>query len=386
MADVAGGEEFAALLRSLKDRSGRSYEALARRTAISRSALHRYCSGCTVPPEFAPIERIGRSCGASREELVELHRRWAVAAAARDAAPSAPTTTEPDEPEPEPDPAARAPEEAASPLARSGGNATSRRAARLALVLTGAAAALLARSVHRRRAVAVVAAVATLLVTGWWLQARSRGSGPAPSRSPSAGANPYRNRMLFSPACAAPIYMGQNDSCVRELQELLRRSGTTIAVDGSFGPETLRKVTGFQLLAGLPPNGIADDATKRALYAGTVRMASWSPTQVERRIRQVFPANVADMAVRIADCQSFFDPFYVLPNVNGTRNWGVFQLADVTLSRYGGTRRQAFDPEWNIQTARKVWAEHRDFRAWRGCAAAAGTRPTAAPSTPGRHP
>lgn len=76
-------EHFAALLKELKDRSGRSYGVLAGRLHVSTSTLHRYCNGDAVPNEFTPVERFARLCGASGDELVEVHRRWIVADAAR---------------------------------------------------------------------------------------------------------------------------------------------------------------------------------------------------------------------------------------------------------------------------------------------------------------
>lgn len=76
-------EEFAALLKELKGRSKHSYGVLAGRLHVSTSTLHRYCNGDAVPNEYAPVERMGRLCGASPDELVELHRRWIVADAAR---------------------------------------------------------------------------------------------------------------------------------------------------------------------------------------------------------------------------------------------------------------------------------------------------------------
>ncbi|MEV1045132.1 helix-turn-helix transcriptional regulator [Streptomyces sp. NPDC049916] len=76
-------EHFAALLKELKDRSGRSYGVLAGRLHVSTSTLHRYCNGDAVPNEYAPVERLARLCGATGEELVEVHRRWIVAEAAR---------------------------------------------------------------------------------------------------------------------------------------------------------------------------------------------------------------------------------------------------------------------------------------------------------------
>ncbi|WP_308290126.1 helix-turn-helix domain-containing protein [Streptomyces kronopolitis] len=72
-------EGFAHLLRRLKERSGRSYGALAGQLHMSVSTLHRYCNGDAVPVDFGPAERLARLCGANREEMVELHRQWIVA-------------------------------------------------------------------------------------------------------------------------------------------------------------------------------------------------------------------------------------------------------------------------------------------------------------------
>ncbi|MEV6942488.1 helix-turn-helix transcriptional regulator [Streptomyces sp. NPDC051172] len=78
-----GTEAFAQLLRELKDRSGLSYGTLAKRLHMSTSTLHRYCNGSAVPVEYAPVERLARVCRATPQELVELHRRWILADAAR---------------------------------------------------------------------------------------------------------------------------------------------------------------------------------------------------------------------------------------------------------------------------------------------------------------
>ncbi|MGW2206364.1 helix-turn-helix domain-containing protein [Streptomyces sp. NPDC001774] len=75
--------DFAELVRGLKERSGLSYGALAKKLHVSTSTLHRYCNGDAVPTEFAPVERLGRLCGATREELIALHRSWIVADDAR---------------------------------------------------------------------------------------------------------------------------------------------------------------------------------------------------------------------------------------------------------------------------------------------------------------
>ncbi|WP_329065394.1 helix-turn-helix domain-containing protein [Streptomyces sp. NBC_01429] len=86
MSEATGGmatDGFAALLRELKDRSGLSYGALAKRLHMSTSTLHRYCNGTALPGEYAPAERLARVCRATPQELVELHRRWILADAAR---------------------------------------------------------------------------------------------------------------------------------------------------------------------------------------------------------------------------------------------------------------------------------------------------------------
>lgn len=80
---AAETEAFARQLRELKDRSGLSYGALAKRLHMSTSTLHRYCSGTAVPIEYAPVERLARVCRATPQELVELHRRWILADAVR---------------------------------------------------------------------------------------------------------------------------------------------------------------------------------------------------------------------------------------------------------------------------------------------------------------
>ncbi|MGW6476831.1 helix-turn-helix domain-containing protein [Streptomyces sp. NPDC055059] len=89
MAEADGTAEFATLLRGLKERSGLSYGVLAKRLHMSTSTLHRYCNGDAVPVDYAPVERLARLCKAGSEELVELHRLWVLADAARGTKPVA---------------------------------------------------------------------------------------------------------------------------------------------------------------------------------------------------------------------------------------------------------------------------------------------------------
>ncbi|MGW0658016.1 helix-turn-helix domain-containing protein [Streptodolium elevatio] len=100
-------EEFAALLRELKDRSGLSYGVLGKRLHLSGSTLHRYVNGDAVPLDYAPVERFARICGATPEELVELHRRWVRADVLRQRKGAV-------TPQPDPAPAAPIPADTAS--------------------------------------------------------------------------------------------------------------------------------------------------------------------------------------------------------------------------------------------------------------------------------
>ncbi|MEV7098808.1 helix-turn-helix domain-containing protein [Amycolatopsis sp. NPDC051045] len=316
-------DKFAAYLRMLKDRSGHGYDRLGRQAGASGSSLHRYCSGKSVPADYRVVHSFAKVCGASAEELRELHQLWALADAGRvDEAP---------------------PEhvEAPPPVAQVTGE--------------NVAPAL------RRRGYAAAAIAIVVLLTGGLVWLTADRSEPASGR--------YADRMLFSPACRPPVSMGQHDECVTEVQNLLVAAQGRLSVDGSFGPETLRRVTAFQVLAGLPARGVVDEATKSALYDHRTSLATWSGAMVEQRIRAVF-TEAPDTAVAIARCASFLDPLWVLPNTNGSRNWGVFQISDDRLLDLGGTPRQAFDPVWNIDAAHRLWSAHHDFHDWPSCSAA----------------
>ncbi|WP_328466215.1 helix-turn-helix domain-containing protein [Streptomyces sp. NBC_00448] len=121
-------EEFASRLRELKQQSGRTYGALAARTHVSTSTLHRYCNGAAVPTEYGPVERFARLCGAGPEELVALHQLWLLASAERrreqyrtSAAPTGPEPTGPEPTGPEPTgPEPTGPEPAAAGSAAAG--------------------------------------------------------------------------------------------------------------------------------------------------------------------------------------------------------------------------------------------------------------------------
>ncbi|MCP2242671.1 helix-turn-helix domain-containing protein [Lentzea aerocolonigenes] len=84
---AAGGEqnggrharELGDRLEQLKTVSGLSYDRIGRKVHVSKSAVHRYCRGTSVPREFGIVERIALACGASRDEMAVLYGLWSQA-------------------------------------------------------------------------------------------------------------------------------------------------------------------------------------------------------------------------------------------------------------------------------------------------------------------
>ncbi|MFI6009569.1 helix-turn-helix domain-containing protein [Streptomyces sp. NPDC051243] len=372
-------DEFAACLRALKERTGLSYEALARRTGISGSSLHRYCSGSYVPPDYGPAHRFATACGASPEELRRLHRLWALADAARESdrgtEAEAQPTGQPDT-EPHLDPSAN-PVQAQAPDSDRASNPaqaptpvhTPDPSPDSTPDSTPDAVPSPPPPWHRRASPARLV-IALVLALG----ATASGIAAVPGTGSGAGGGPAgEDRLLFSAGCAKPVTLGRRDACVREVQRLLTRAGAELDVDGDFGPQTLRRVTAFQELSHIEADGVVGEETKKALYEPRVRMATWPPEKVRQRIREVF-REAPDDAVAVADCQSFLDPLHIVPNPDGTRNWGVFQISDARLRDLGGTPRDAMDPEWNIRAAHSLWKRAKNFGDWPHCEHATSLR------------
>ncbi|MGW3096675.1 helix-turn-helix domain-containing protein [Streptomyces sp. NPDC001102] len=359
MAASSHREKFAAHLRMLKDRSGRGYDRLGKEAGVSGSSLHRYCSGLGVPADYRVVHAFARVCGASAEELREVHRLWALADSDRDA--PAGSGEESREPESGAHEAPVLPAEAAPPTPVPEEDVTPPQPAP---VQDGPARRYRLPDQLSSRWAMLAAVLAVLLMAGFvWLP-----SGRTTGDSRTAG-----DKVLDSPACGT-VSMGEHDGCVREVQLLLVRAKGRLAVDGDFGPETLRRVTAFQVLAGVTARGVVDEDTKKALYSRKVSMATWSTGRVAQRIREVFVED-PETAVAIARCASFLDPLYVLPNTNGSRNWGVFQISDARLRQLDGTPLRAFDPDWNIKAAHRLWAVRHDFHDWPSCQAALKNTP-----------
>ncbi|WP_447002460.1 helix-turn-helix domain-containing protein [Saccharothrix isguenensis] len=344
------GEELARELGALKNGSRLTFEALAARTGVSRSSLHRYCTGAAVPTEFAVVERIAKVCGADRERLLALHAIWVRA------------TEEPSratDPVPVPDPTAAS---VAVPPPTAG---TDREAHPLAHapeppVLAPSPASApephLSSPAERRRFRRTATSLAALLTVTTLITAPLL-------LSP----NTAERGLLLSEACPSSVGLGQQSECVKEVQRLLRSAGAAgTETHGRYTHDVRRRVLAFQALAGVPPNGVVEEATARALYRGGVSLATWSPDQVVRHIRATF-SEEPEQAVRIADCRSLLDPLYVMSDGSASRTWGVFQLTETQIGQLGGTPAQAINPAWNIEAARRIWSRTRDFSAWPDC-------------------
>lgn len=89
MISDSRSNELGEVLEQLKTGSGRSYDNIGRQVHLSKSAVHRYCTGASIPREFGVLERIALVCGANREEMASLHRVWLRATALEDDADEA---------------------------------------------------------------------------------------------------------------------------------------------------------------------------------------------------------------------------------------------------------------------------------------------------------
>ena len=79
MPDNVPSVEFARALLALKQRTGRGYRDLASTIFVSTAALHRYCAGKALPPEFGSVRRLARVAGMRASELDSLYKLWLLA-------------------------------------------------------------------------------------------------------------------------------------------------------------------------------------------------------------------------------------------------------------------------------------------------------------------
>lgn len=151
----------------------------------------------------------------------------------------------------------------------------------------------------------------------------------------------------------------------RAAQAQLRSYGYTIAVDGVAGPQTAHIVELWQRANALPATRQLDTATVKSLrieHPATstrpaVRLDPPPPPPpvvemtVEEMIRSVWPAELANWAVRIAYRESRFQP-----HVKTWCCYGVFQIHKIHLEwlcpQLGiCTIAQLYDPLTNVQAA-----------------------------------
>lgn len=156
------------------------------------------------------------------------------------------------------------------------------------------------------------------------------------------------------------------------VQYKLRSMGYSLAVDGVYGPQTTGVVRAWQKANGLVVDGIAGTQTRRSLGlteaspaivkaptvkpapapAPAVEPAPPAPAgDVESIIRDVWPADLADWAVRIATRES-----NLRPGVHNPCCWGLFQLNwsahHAWLSQFGAnSASDLLDPRINATAA-----------------------------------
>lgn len=165
--------------------------------------------------------------------------------------------------------------------------------------------------------------------------------------------------------CLATLSQGASGSCVSALQTRLDQLGAHLTVDGSFGLATRNAVEAFQGRADLAVDGIVGPATQGRLNdPGTVNLSSRSAAQVELLIRQTFPDNLEDKAIRVARCESGLSEIAVGRNNNSSRDFGVFQFNNGgTLQIYLGTTSRALDASRNIAAAYRLY-QSRGWQPW----------------------
>lgn len=190
------------------------------------------------------------------------------------------------------------------------------------------------------------------------------------SEASPAGPVPRR----FEEVTVAPVTVRHGDRSlfVAEIQQALTRGGWPTADDGIFGPVTLKTVVAFQRANGLQVDGIVGAQTRKALHLGVSAadpsLAAGTPTKpaarvnppagdVEAIIRSVWPADLADWAVRIARRESS-----LVPTAANACCYGLFQIHfrahQAWLSDYGVNQpSDLFDPTVNAIVAYALYQQ-----------------------------
>ncbi|MEU5884517.1 peptidoglycan-binding domain-containing protein [Spirillospora sp. NPDC047279] len=131
-----------------------------------------------------------------------------------------------------------------------------------------------------------------------------------------------------------------------------------------FGPYTRMRLMAFQAFAGVTPTGVADAGTWARLKGGVPgQRPRWSDGRLSgssgrcsRRIRRGRSLWCAACRTRIR-CGS-----------ETLRAGGPGACSSTGTSTFFGLGSRAYaralDPEWNVRTARTIWARTGDFRHW----------------------
>ncbi|MCG5220369.1 peptidoglycan-binding protein [Streptosporangium soli] len=334
-ADAATAEELSIQLRRLKAWSGLSFRELERRARVAGDVLPISTSWGMLNPHQQGVPRVElivaftRACGCTPDQVtawVAARRRIAAAAAGDD----------PDD-------------ESADPTATGHPRESDRLPPSLPETVEQERR-VAGRARRGRRWLAVVAGLLVLAV--------------ADGAVSGVRTDAADEHMLLSDRCPDPMMVGTYGVCAQELQRQLHRQGLDLPDDAWFGPFTKQRVMIFQTLMGLPSTGMADHRTKRALLDGKqISPSRWTSAQTERRLRKVFSED-PDRATELARCLSLLDPLWIMSDRLGTRRWGLFQFSDLELKSLRAEPATALNPEWNIQTAHKIWRRTKDFRHW----------------------
>ena len=172
--------------------------------------------------------------------------------------------------------------------------------------------------------------------------------------------------LLSIPAYAAE--RGDTGPEVTEIQTILKSFGYTIAVDGTFGPNTERAVRSWQKSNGLEVDGIAGPITMKTLR-GAVRGPQQQITPV---VGPPLPAHF-DQWVQLAGCESGHRWDY-----NGGSGYdGGLQFLPSTWRANGG---EEFAPyAWGASALEQMYVAERvlavsGWGAWPACSRRLGFR------------
>ncbi|MBE1491001.1 peptidoglycan-binding protein [Plantactinospora soyae] len=130
--------------------------------------------------------------------------------------------------------------------------------------------------------------------------------------------------------CDVDPEYGETGGCVERLQRRLNElgpdCGNQLSVDGAFGAATRMRVFAFQGRNRITMTGDVGSVTRSKLANPDQGLSVGCDSTVESQIHAVFPDSIANKAVRVARCESEFNPIAVGLNTNGTKDVGVFQF------------------------------------------------------------